>query len=137
MHKDHVDLGLDTIEYLPKDGDMVSVILHSDSFTSEEAEAAYNSEYVKYDGYCQSNDREAADRLLNGLGIDLRKDIDQFYDSTNGLIVVWYGLRIDVKKLPPPSPQLMSIFFAVSLNAEMQPLISTWVLRKSGDTLTQ
>lgn len=43
MHKDHVDLGLDTIEYLPKDGDMVSVILNSDSFTSEEAEAAYNS----------------------------------------------------------------------------------------------
>ena len=92
MHKDHVDLGLDTIEYLPKDGDMVSVILNSDSFTSEEAEAAYNSEYVKYDGYCQSNDREAADRLLNGLGIDLRKDIDLFYDSTNGFIVVWYAL---------------------------------------------
>ncbi|KAL3937116.1 MAG: hypothetical protein SGBAC_007696, partial [Bacillariaceae sp.] len=67
LHQDHVEFGLDTIEYLPKNGAMVSVILNSDSFTSDEAEVAYNSEYIKYNGYWRSNDREAASRLLNGL----------------------------------------------------------------------
>lgn len=93
--KHFVDVGIDSITYLPHPSDpnrMESVIKYHSSFSLESVRTHSKHFITLWDGYDRSNDRAATECLLSSLERTLYEKIEKKVRDGDTFVIVWMRL---------------------------------------------